>query len=116
MSSLESLKVGDPLVVIDQQNRPKHRKVAKIGRVWVIDDYGSRFRITDGMGAEREQYGYGFEAMTLADWEAKDEAERLTSRLASVGWVPRPPLTLPQLRRAAALLREFDDERTGGLV
>ena len=116
MSSLEGLKVGDALVIIDQQNRPKHRKVAKIGRVWVFDDQGSRFQIEDGYGAEREQYGYGYSAMTLADWEARDEVKQLSSRLAHAGWVPRPPLSLAQLRRAAALLSEFDSERSGDVL
>jgi hypothetical protein len=116
VSSLEGLNVGDALVVIDQQRRPHHRKVAKIGRVWVFDDFGSRFGITDGAGAEREQYGYGFRAMSQADWEARDEKEQLERRLALAGWVPRPPLSLAQLRRAAALLSEFDSERTGGAL
>jgi hypothetical protein len=116
MSSLEGLKVGDPLVVIDQQRRPKHRKVAKIGRVWVFDDKGDQFRSADGEGLERHQFGYGFRAMSLADWEAKDEIERLTTRLAKADWVPRPPLSLAQLRRACALLSEFEAERTGGLL
>lgn len=116
MSSLESLKVGDPLVVIEQQNRPKHRVVAKIGRVWLFDNQGSCFRIADGYAPEREQFGHGLRAMPLADWEARDETAQLTSRLAKAGWVPQPPLSLAQLRRAAALLSEFDAERTGGML
>jgi hypothetical protein len=116
VSSLEGLAVGDAIVVIDQQKRPSHRKVAKIGRVWVFDDKGSRFQIADGMGAAREQYGWGFWAMSMADWEARDEVERLESRLRSVGWVPRPSLSLPQMRRAAALISEFEAERTGGVL
>jgi hypothetical protein len=116
MSSLEGLNVGDPIVVIDQQRRPRHRKVAKIGRVWVFDDQGDQFRSADGEGLERHQFGHGFRAMRLADWEAKDETEHLTSRLAKVGWVPWPPLSLAQLRRVAALISEFEAERTGGLL
>jgi hypothetical protein len=54
--------------------------------------------------------------MSLADWEAKDEIERLTTRLAKAGWVPTPRLSLPQMRRACALLSEFEAERTGGLL
>jgi hypothetical protein len=116
MSSLEGLEPGDDIVVLDQLNRPSHRKVVQAGATYVTDSNASRFRVADGEGAKREQYGYGFRAMKLADWEARGETDQLTSRLMAAGWTPRPPLTLPQLRRAAALLREFDDERTGGLL
>jgi hypothetical protein len=116
VSSLEGLKKGDPIVVLDQLNRPDHRKVALAGSVWLFDSKGSRFQVCDGEGAAREQYGYGFRAMSLADWEARDETELLESRLMAAGWTPRPRLSLGQLRRAAALLAEFEAERTGGAL
>jgi hypothetical protein len=116
VSSLRGLKRGDPLVVLDQLNRPSHRKVAQAGPEWVFDDKGSRFQVADGEGAKREQYGYGFRAMKLADWEARDEVDLLESRLMAVGWTPRPRLSLDQLRRAAALISEFEAERTGGVL
>jgi len=113
---LSGLQAGDALVVIDQQNRPIHRKVASVARVWLTDSHGDKFRVATGEGEERQQFGHGYYALTVPVWEARDETERLTSRLALCGWTPRPKLTLPQLRRAAALLSEFEAERFGGLL
>jgi hypothetical protein len=118
-SDLSGLAAGDPLVVQDSQERYHHRKVAKVARVWLTDDQGDRFRIADGEGEERHQIGHGFYAMTVADWEDSEERERLRGRLAEWGWVLSlggRKLTLPQLRRAAALLAEFESESTGGLL
>jgi hypothetical protein len=118
-SDLSSLAAGDPLVVQDSQERYHHRKVASVARVWLTDDQGDRFRIADGQGEERNQFGHGFYAMTVADWEDSEETERLRVRLVEWGWVPSmrgKTLTLPQLRRGAALLAEFESESTGGLL
>jgi hypothetical protein len=110
------LAVGDPLVVRDSERQYRHRKVAKVGRIWLTDDYADRFQRLNGKGRRSDQYGSGFYAMTVPEWEAEVETEQLANRLVAAGWVPRHKLTLPQLRRAAALLGEFEAERTGGLL
>jgi hypothetical protein len=117
MSDLSALRAGDDLVVTGHRNC-YHRKVAKVGRVWLTDDAGVRYRIADGR-AEGQQFGTGVRAMTVADWELHEEAKRLTERLQSWGWAPGlrgKHLTLDQLRRAAALLSEFESENNGGLL
>jgi hypothetical protein len=114
MSALGELAVGDPLVVHVTRESYQHRKVAKVGRIWLTDDKGDKFRIDSGRGEERFQFGHGFFAMTIAAWEVREETERLRARLVAAGWVPRPPLTPDQMRRAAALLSEFEAERTDG--
>jgi len=113
---LSALRPGDALVVIDQQNRPIHRKVTSVARVWLTVEHGDKFRILTGEGEERLQFGHGYYALTVPEWEVRSEIRRLTDRLAKCGWSPRPKLTLPQLRRAAALLSEFESERSGGLL
>lgn len=119
MSDLTALGVNDPIVVHDSQNRYSHRKVARVGRIWLTDDYGDKFRIADGKGEERMQYGHGHRAVTVAEWELAEETSRLSERLVEWGWIPSmhgKRLTLGQMRRAAALLAEFEAEATGGLL
>jgi hypothetical protein len=117
VSDLSALAVGDDIVVCDSRRIDGHRKVAKVGRVWLTDDQGSKFRIADGRGEKRLQYGSGFRAMTVPDWEAAEEVTRLTERLSAWDWdLRRRKLTLGQLRRAAQLLSEFESEGTGGLL
>lgn len=119
MSDLTALAVDDPIVVHDSQARYDHRKVAKVGRVWLTDDYGRKFRVADGRGEERLQYGHGFYAMTVAEWELAEETDRLQGRLVEWGWIPSmhgKRLTLGQMRRAVALVAEFEAESTGGLL
>ena len=119
MSDLTALAVGDAFVVRDSQGQYGHRKVAKAGRIWLTDEHGLKYRIADGRGEERLQVGYGTRAMTVPEWEAEVEAGQLEARLHTWGWSPGArgkTLTLPQLRRAAALLGEFEAERTGGLL
>lgn len=114
---LRALVAGDRIVVRDSQEHYRHQKVAKVGRVWLTDDRGDRFRRADGEGEERLQLGAGCYAMTVGRWEVSEERERLQQRLVSWGWVPSSrgrTLTLRQLRRAAALLSEFESEHTGG--
>jgi hypothetical protein len=111
MSSLEGLVPGDPIMVHGSQGRYRLQTVAKVGRVWLYDDHGVRYRIADGEAEERLQYGSGIRAMTVAAWETLDETTRLHDKLVAWGWVPSrkgKALTLPQLRRAAALLAEFE--------
>lgn len=117
-SDLTALGAGDAIVVTDSQFRGKyhHRHVAHVGRVWLTDTGGWRFRRTDGEGEARLQVGYGVCALTVADWQVTEETERLTERLRAWGWVPRLSLTLDQLRRAAALVSEFESENNGGLL
>lgn len=116
MSDLSSLAVGDAIVVHDPQARYAHRKVAKVGRVWLTDDRGDKFRIDGGQGEERHQFGHGFYALTVPEWEEATETARLRERLTGWGWtgVRRKSLTLDQMRRAAALLAEFESENAGG--
>jgi hypothetical protein len=117
VSDLSALAVGDPLVVHDSQGSYRHRKVARVGRVWLADDQGSKFRIKDGSGEDRLQSGRGFCALTVAEWEVAEETARLRLRLAEWGWAPASrgkTLALSQLRRAAALLSEFESENNGG--
>lgn len=117
MSDLTALAVGDPIVVSDSQGRYRHAKVTKVGRVWLTDEHNWKYRRDDGEAEERLQFGRGTQAMTVAEWEAKVETEQLKDRLRSWGWVvPQygKVLTLAQLRRAAALLSEFEAEGTGG--
>jgi hypothetical protein len=113
---LSALRAGDALVVMDQQDRPIHRKVTSVARVWLTVEHGDKFRIATGEGEERLQFGHGYYALTVPVWETREETKRLKSRLADCGWVPRPSLTLTQMRRAAALLSEFEAERSGGLL
>jgi hypothetical protein len=82
--------------------------------VWLTDNFGDKFRIDTGRGEERNQYGAGFYAVTVAEWEVIEETERLKQCLASWGWAPwtrSKRLTLDQMRRAAALLAEFEAEQ-----
>jgi hypothetical protein len=116
MSALTSLAVGDAFVVHDSQQRYTHRKVVKVGRVWLTDEHGHKYRLSDGYGEERLQVGWGTRALTVPDWEAEVEAEQLRDRLVGWGWVPRPKLSLGQMRRAVALIAEFESENSGGLV
>jgi hypothetical protein len=113
MSCLEGLVVGDRIMVHDSQERYRRQVVARVGRVWLYDSHGDKYRIADGRGEERLQYGAGVHAVTVAEWEVLEETERLRVKLASWGWVPGRAcrkLTLPQQRRAAALLDEFEAE------
>jgi hypothetical protein len=110
--SLAGLAVGDPIVV-SAQGRTSHRKVAKIARIWLTDDSGDKFRVTDGSGEDRQQFGHGFYAMTVDEWKIREETARLHSRLVDWGWVPGArgkSLTLSQMRRAVALVAEFEAE------
>lgn len=116
MSDLTGLEVDDAIVVQDSQARYGHRKVARVGRVWLTDDRGDKFRIADGRGEERNQIGHGYYAMTVAEWEMAEETGRLRDRLVEWGFVPRHRLALDQMRRVAALLSEFEHENTGGLL
>ncbi len=116
MSGLEGLAAGDALVVHDSQGRYSHRKVARVGRVWLTDDSGDRFRIADGCGGG-QQADNGTAAMTVAEWDLREEIARLTERLRGWGWVPARSLhdvTPAQMRRMAALLGEFEAENSGG--
>lgn len=114
MSSLEGLAAGDPIVVkVAHSATVMHRTVAKMARVWMTDNRQHRYRISDGRTGDEP---YAEEAMTPAQWEQRQEEKLLNTRLRSWGWTPRHDLTLPQLRRAAALVAEFEAERSGGLL
>lgn len=116
---LSGLAVGDALVVRDSQGRYSHRTVAAVARVWLTDSIGDKFRVATGEGEQRHQVGYGYFAMTVAEWEAAEETAQLRQRLLAWGWAPRhrgQALTLGQLRRAAALIAEFEAEASGGLL
>jgi hypothetical protein len=114
VSSLAGLKAGDHLVVrAKHTHNLRHLTVKHVGRTWLTDNLNHRYRISDGMTGDT---AYADEAMSMADWEVREETERLTTRLAASGWVPKRRLPLPQLRRAAALLSEFESESNGGML
>lgn len=116
-SDLSGLAVGDDIVMHDGQGITVHRKVAGIGRVYLTDDEGWQFELATGRAHRRHQVGIVAYAETVERWQARSEFDHLTERLREWGWYPGSrgrSLTLPQLRRAAALLSEFDSERSGG--
>jgi hypothetical protein len=109
MSDLSKLAVGDPLVVSNRGRRGSYRRtVAKVGRVWLTDSAGESFRIGDG----RDKGGFAM-AYPEAEWNEMQEMSRLEEKLREWGWTPRNrgvTLTLDQMRRAVALLDEFEAE------
>jgi hypothetical protein len=109
MSDLSKLAVGDPLVVSGRNRRGGYRRtVAKVGRVWLTDSAGESFRIEDG----RDKGGFAM-AYPEAEWDELQEISRLREKMLEWGWTPHHrgrTLTLGQLRRAVALLGEFEAE------
>jgi hypothetical protein len=107
VSSLEGLVPGDLIRVHDSQGRYRREVVAKVGRVWLYDGNGDKYKIADGEAEERLQVGHGTRAVTVAEWEVIAETKRLTVKLLEWGWVPSlkgKTLTLAQLRRAGEFL------------
>jgi hypothetical protein len=72
---LKGLKPGDPIVVSDQQKMTYRREVAHVGRVWLTDSHGDKFKIDNGQGEERS----GLEAMTVEEHCGRDERPPETS-------------------------------------
>ena len=112
---LAGLRAGDPIVVSDSQRRITHRKVAHVGRIWLTDDSGWKYRIEDGRSEDRLQYGYGTKAMTAAMWHDREEERQLSEVLRRWGMHPdigaavrKSVLTREQLRLVAALLEHFE--------
>jgi hypothetical protein len=108
---LEGLAVGADIVVSDTQQRIHHRKVAKVGRVWLTDNIGDRFRIDTGGGEHR--FGHGSRAMTPDVYAEEQEDAR--ARAVLVRWQMVPTggrrLTRDQLHRVADLLAGFERVR-----
>lgn len=114
MSELTGLGAGDAIVVkAGHSDSPLYRTVTKVGRLWLYDNHNRRYRITDGRTSDA---GYADEAMPPAEWDAREEVRLLAGRLRAWGWNSPKTMPLHQLRRAAALLSEFDSEKSGGLL
>ena len=110
---LQRLQVGDPIVHVTHGGRVYRREVARVARVWLTDSQGERFRIEDGRG----DGDFAGRSYTLGTWQELFEVMTLCERLTAWGWTPQnrgKSLTLDQMRRAAALLAEFESENAGG--
>jgi hypothetical protein len=110
MNGLEGVKSGEILHVAGfRQNYTV--VVAKVGRVWVTDTHGDRYRITDGRG--ESTVGAGVTALTVAQEEARLERRRLDEVFSQWGLSGRKPqgeghmLTPQQRYLIVALLASF---------
>jgi len=109
MSNLSGLKAGDMFQVPIgfEQDRFARRAVVTVGRAWITDDHGSRYRIEDGRSAQHDtMFRYAMTTEAYAQ-HVKDEENREVLRRWSM-YPTRRTLDSSQLDRVAALLREFE--------
>jgi hypothetical protein len=104
MNSLTNVKVGDPVMVSSVNYASYQAEVTSAGPKWITAGRG-RYRRDDGF-SPTEPGSARIE--TLNAYALRIEREKLVSKMASHGWVPKRLLSLDQLRAAARLLDAFE--------